>query len=147
MKSRNTLVVFLMFLSFTLFSQKTASATTELTTSKNAFETFNPNENDRPSQFLTTYLRTHKRFGFSRLLKKLLVNPIGADDATNSMRATGEFASESTSITRIFLDNEEILGEGINRLYVIQDTRTEEIDRITRSSVGYDNKIHIYRKK
>jgi hypothetical protein len=145
MKTKSYIVLILMFLSLNVFSQKIDADEIKTDKAENNFETFDPNESDRPDQFLTNYLRTHRRFNLDPIIKKLLVNPIRTDDASNSMR--GNMNSGITSITRIFLDNQEILGEGINRLYVIQNTTIEEIDKITRSKVGYDAQIHIYSKK
>lgn len=139
MKSKSTIVLLLMFLSLNVFSQKTTTEKKE-----QLFETIDPNENERPNQFLTNFLRTHKRFRLNKNVKQGLANPVGGAYTSRKVLDNGY---SSSSITRIFMDNEEILGEGINRIYTIENTRTKDIDKITRSSVGYDNEIRIYSKK
>jgi hypothetical protein len=144
MNNKNLTLLVLLFLSLNVFSQKNETGKTATIETKNIFETINPNENDRPNQFLTNFLRTDKRFRLNRNVKKGLANPIGGAYTTRESLSTGY---GSSSLTRIFFDNQEILGEGINRIFVIENTQTQDIDQITRSSVGYDTKIHIYSKK
>lgn len=138
--------LFILFIATLLLS---CSSTSELAnTEKNSenFDVFNPTENDRPNQFLTTYLRNHKRLNLSRNIKAILTNPNKFDDAQNTLRDQGQFGGGTTSITNIFLDDVQIFGEGINRLFVIENIRTNEIEKISRSSVGYDKIIRIYKK-
>ena len=74
----------------------------------------------------------------------MLTNTNRYSDSQNALR--GNLGNGTTSITNIYLDNEQIFGEGINSLFVIEDIRTDAIKKITRSNVGYDKTIHIYKK-
>jgi hypothetical protein len=147
MNDKNLTLLVLLFLSLNVFSQKNETGKTATIETKNIFETINPNENDRPNQFLTNFLRTDKRFRLDGRIKAILSNPNLYGDSQNSLRDKEMSGNGTTSLTRVFFDNVQIFGEGINRIFVIEKTQTKDIDKITRSSVGYDTKIHIYSKK
>ena len=91
-------------------------------------------------------MRTHKRLNLSRDIKTMLTNPNRYSDSQNSLRGPKQFGNGTTSLTKIYLDGVEIFGEGINRLFVIENTRTNEIKKITRNKIGYDKEIKIYSK-
>lgn len=137
---------YILFIATLLFSCSSMSKIENENKTTEKFDVFNPNENDRPNQFLTSYLRDHKRLNLSRSIKAILSNPNLYSDSQNSLRDQGKFGNGTTSLTSIFLDDVQIFGEGINRLFVIENTRTNEIEKISRSSVGYDKTIRIYSK-
>ena len=142
MKNLHVLLAFTLLFSFSTFGQDKKN---EKATYK-TFDVINPTANDRPVQFLTLFLRNNKQLNLNRTLKKILLNPNNYTDTRSSLRAEKQFGKGTTSLTRIFLDDVEIFGEGINRLFVLENIRTDEIEKITRSKVTYDQKIKIYRK-
>jgi hypothetical protein len=135
-----------MLLSFSTYSQKKERKEKKEISSK-YFDIIVPNENNRADQFLTAYLRTHKRLNLSRDIKKMLTNPNRYSDSQNTLRGPKQFGNGTTSLTKIYLDDVKILGEGINRLFVIENIRTNEVEKITRNKVGYDKEIKIYTKE
>ncbi|WP_334055868.1 hypothetical protein [Polaribacter sp. P097] len=140
---KKIIFVFAILLSFTFNAQNNP----EVIDTSESFDTFIPDENGRPSQFLTRYLRNHNRLNLSRKIKNILLKPNIYSDGEYALRDSKQFGNGTTSLTNIFYDGKQIFGEGINRLYVIEFTRTDEIYSISRSSVGYDKNIQIFSKK
>lgn len=138
MKNLIQLFVFTILFSISAIAQNNEK---QQETNSKYFDVFTPNEGDRPNQFLTTYLRTHKRFNLSRDIKRILTN---SNTTAVLLRPNMGKGYGTSSLTQIYLDNVQIFGEGINRLYVIENTRTNDIKKITRSQMGYDNIIKIY---
>ena len=119
----------------------------EVTNTSDNFDTFVPEENGRPTQFLTRYLRNHNRLNLDRNIKNILLKPNVYSDSEFALREPLKFGNGTTSVTNIFYDGNQIFGEGINRLYVIEFIRTDAIHSISRSSIGYDKIIQIFSKK
>lgn len=145
MKNLSYLLIIALFLSFSTFSQKKETKNKKVPSSK-YFDVITPNENDRATQFLTAYLRTNKRLNLRRDIKKMLVNPNRYSDSQYTLRQEKQFGNGTTSLTKIYLNDVKILGEGINRIFDIENIRTNEVEKITINKIGYDKEIKIYTK-
>lgn len=139
MKTKNCLLIVLAFISLNLFAQETKK--------KKVFDVIVKDNQIKSNQFVLDFLKSN-----SRLKSRQLTNLINNQRRTNSSsfytantRTQKKFGKRSPSVTKIFMDNEVILDEGINRLYLLDQIRMKEIAKITRSNVSYDKEIHIYR--
>lgn len=142
MKIKSICIIVLTLLTINLTAQTKEKKTTE----KEVFETLKIDEEGRGNMFLTNYLRSNRRLGLHKIIGADLNIKINSIDGPANYRNPLKFGQGSTTLTRIFIDDQEIFGEGINRLYVIQNVRMNEIEKITRNKVSYDKQIRIYSK-
>ena len=112
------------------------------------FETIKISENSKKNLLLLDFLKSDSRFNNNKLKKliKLQLSSNNNSYKNSNTRGSRNFGNGTTSITKIFLNNEQILGEGINRLYALNQLRMKDIDKINLSNVSYDPEIYIYKK-
>lgn len=99
----------------------------------------------RKNQLLLEFLSKNSRFG-GRHLKKMIEiqrNTNGGDYNTQNLSNNREIGVSGGSIDVIYFDGDIIFGEGINRLYLIDQTRLREIKTIKKRSVGINREIYI----
>lgn len=83
----------------------------------------------RKNQLLLEFLSKNSRFG-GRHLKKMIEiqrNSNGGDYYTQNLSNNDEIGTSSGSLDIIYFDGDLIFGEGINRLYLIDQTRLRDI--------------------
>lgn len=139
MKTKNYLLIILALISLNLSAQETKE--------KKVFDIIVKDNQIKSNQFVLDFLKSNSRLK-SRQLTNLINNQRRTNSSsfhTSNTRAQKKFGKQSPSITKIFMDNEVILDEGINRLYLLDQVRMKEIAKITRSNVSYDKEIHIYK--
>ena len=94
---------------------------------------------------LLEFLSRNSRFT-SKHLKKLIKNQRNYNSdtfETQNLRNNKKFGTQSSSLTIIYYNNKLILGEGINRLYLVDNVRLKSIKRISKNYSGLDKIIKI----
>ena len=99
----------------------------------------------RKNQLLLEFLSKNSRFGGPHLKKIIEIqrNTNGGDYNTQNLSNNEEIGQSSGSLDFIYFDGDLIFGEGINRLYLIDQTRLREIKTIKKRISGFDREIHI----
>lgn len=114
--------------------------------SNKAFDIIHIDGKFNKNQLLLEFLSRNSRFGNGSQLKKLIEkqrNSNAGGDANANLRQNKKFGQANTSITKIYFDGDLILGEGIDRLYIIDQTRLKEIKNIKKTIASYDAEIYI----
>ncbi|CAM1370616.1 conserved exported hypothetical protein [Tenacibaculum sediminilitoris] len=140
MKTKNCLLLIVVALiSLNLSAQKTSE--------KKIFDVVIEKSAIKSNQLVLDFLRTNSRLKSYQLNKLIDIqkNTNTNNYESSNTRKLKEFGKPSPTITTIYFDNEIILGEGINRLYLLDQVRMKEIAKITRSNVSYNKEIHIYK--
>lgn len=75
--------------------------------------------------------------------KEIQRNSNGGDYNIQNLSNNDEIGTSSGSLDIIYFDGDLIFGEGINRLYLIDQTRLREIKTIKKRKDGFDREIHI----
>ncbi|WP_341221081.1 hypothetical protein [Polaribacter atrinae] len=134
MNTKNLLFTFLTFFTFTFFAQESKT-----------FDVIVENGEVKSNQLLLNFLKTDSRLSDFQLkqLIEIQKKTNSSDYNSSNTRKEKVFGQPSPTITTIFFDNEMILGEGINKLYVLDRVRMKEIKKISTSNVSYDKKIYI----
>ena len=141
MKKRNYLFTIITLLSFTLLSQEKKKEA-----DKKAFDIINVDGEFKQNQLLLEFLTRDARFSNNKLSKMIEEqrNSNGGSYENQNLRGSKSFGYYgSPSITTIFYNGEVIFGEGINRLYIIDQVRMKEIKTIKRFGTGVDTEIFI----
>ncbi|SED07929.1 hypothetical protein SAMN04489761_4204 [Tenacibaculum sp. MAR_2009_124] len=141
MNYRNSILLVAIMISFNIFAQERKESKT--------FDVVIETDERKSNQFVLDFLRTDSRIR-SHQLRKLIDHQMRTNSSnfeTANTRKLKRFGKPSPTITKIFLDNEVVLGEGINRLYLLDQMRMKEVSRVLRTQPSYDNEIYIYRVK
>ncbi|CAL2057214.1 hypothetical protein [Tenacibaculum sp. 190524A05c] len=135
------------FLSISLVSAQQLAEKTSTKKKPVLFKTYNIDNSFNLNQFVFSFLE--KEGGFNRCeLKKLKEQSTTFNTVDNEdKRALAKRVGSSTrGVTRIYLDNSEILGIGINRLYLLDNMRLKEFSLISVSNPSYDRQIYLFTK-
>lgn len=117
---------------------------------KNEFISFKAYEIDESfnlNQFVFSFLRKEGGFNYCEL-KKLNEQSTSFNTVEDGSKMYREksFGSASRGVTSIYLDNTQILGMGINRLYLLDNKRLKEFSKIYVSNPSYDREIYLFTK-
>jgi hypothetical protein len=140
MKMRNYLFAIITLLSFTFSAQESKKDT-----EKEAFITIDVDGEQRKNLLLLEFLTRDARFSNDKLSKMIedqrKMN--GGTYENQNLRGNKEFGYGSPSLTTVYYDGEVIFGEGINRLYIIDQVRLKDVKTIKRVRAGIDNEIYV----
>ncbi|CAM1360743.1 conserved exported hypothetical protein [Tenacibaculum litoreum] len=141
MKTKDLLLVILTLISLSLSAQE------EKQPKVKPFDIIVDNNEIKSNQLLLDFLQKDfrlKSMQLSKLIDYLRISNTSNLENSNT-RKLKEFGKPSPTVTTIIIDNEVILGDGINRLYLLDQIRMKEINKIVRSNPGFDQKIYIYK--
>ncbi|MFY7672688.1 hypothetical protein ACOSP6_16520 [Tenacibaculum sp. MEBiC06402] len=112
-----------------------------------SFKAYDIDESFNLNQFVFTFLRKEGGFSMSEL-KKLTEQSTAFNTIEDGSKMYREksFGSVSRGVTSIYLDNTQILGMGINRLYLLDNRRLKEFSKIYVSNPSYDREIYLFTK-
>lgn len=140
MKTKNYLLAIITLLSVTFSAQEKNNKI-----EKEAFITIDVEGEERKNLLLLEFLTRDKRVSNSKLSKMIedqrKMN--GGTYENQNLRGNKEFGYGSPSLTTVYYDGEVIFGEGINRLYIIDQVRLKDIKTIKRVRAGTDNEIYV----
>ncbi|WGH74126.1 hypothetical protein P8625_08325 [Tenacibaculum tangerinum] len=143
MKTKSYLVLIVALISLNLFAQKEKQSKKE---SEKPIEIIVDNNEIKSNQLLLDFLKNDSRIS-SRKLKNLINTQLNSNftriDDSSTSRVSGKLGKNFSQVINIFLDNELVLGNGINRLYRLQDIRMSKVRKITRLNM-IDKQISIY---
>ncbi|PQJ75166.1 hypothetical protein [Polaribacter gangjinensis] len=99
----------------------------------------------KQNQLLLEFLTRDARSSNDKLSKMIEEqrNSNGGSYENQNLRSTKSFGYASPSLTTIFYNGEIIFGEGINRLYIIDQVRMKDVKTIKRVRAGIDTEIFI----
>ncbi len=141
MITRNFLFALAMIFSLNIIAQESKEPKT--------FDVVIETDERKSNQFVLDFLRTDSRIR-SYQLRKLIDHQMRTNSSnfeTANTRKLKKFGKPSPTVTKIFLDDEVVLGEGINRLYLLDQMRMKEVSRVLRAQPSFDKEIYIYRIK
>ena len=140
MKTRNYLFTMIILLSFTFSAQEKKKDT-----EKEVFITIDVEGEERKNLLLLEFLTRDARFSNHKLSKMIedqrKMN--GGTYENQNLRGNKEFGYRSPSLTTVYYDGEVIFGEGINRLYIIDQVRLKDVKTIKKVRAGIDNEIYV----
>lgn len=144
---KNLLFATLFLSSFLCFSQQMAQNIIKKS-EKKPFTTFKINDSFNLNQSIFSFLKNRGDFNNCEREKINAQFKLGTtiNEVDKSYREK-RFGYTSQNVSRIFLDDSEILGIGINRLYLLDQLRLEDFSFIYISNPGYDKEIYLFSKK
>ncbi|GFD94885.1 hypothetical protein KUL156_30330 [Alteromonas sp. KUL156] len=140
MKIKKYLLLIVAFISLNLSAQE------EKKTKKESFDIIINNNEIKSNQLLLDFLQRDSRLKdmqISKLIDYQRKNNTSNFENANT-RKLKKFGKPSPTVTTIIVDNEVILGDGINRLYLLDQVRMKNINKITRFNPSFDQEIHIH---
>ena len=113
----------------------------------NLFDIIHIDGKFKKNQLLLEFLTRDSRFGGNNgQLKKMIEKQRNLNTGsyeTQNLRNNKKFGTPTPSLYIVYYDQEIILGEGINRFYLIDQVRLEDIKTIKRKISGVDNEIFV----
>ncbi|REH54517.1 hypothetical protein C7448_10237 [Tenacibaculum gallaicum] len=140
MKTKNCLLLIIIFISLNLSAQE------EKYPKEKSFDIIINNNEIKSNQLLLDFLQRDSRLKdmqISKLIDYQRKNNTSNFENANT-RKLKKFGKPSPTVTTIIVDNEVVLGDGINRLYLLDQVRMKNINKITRSNPSFDQEIHIH---
>ncbi|WP_435414627.1 hypothetical protein [Polaribacter aestuariivivens] len=143
MKSKIYLSAILFFLAFTVTAQEKNIEKSE--SEKKFWEVFYMKDFDNQSQFITDFMQSKLNiYEINKVLDKQS-NSIN-DNYNDTERFSSKFSKSPKKIIRIFHDNVEVLGDGINRVYTLEQLRVRDFEKVALDTRSSDKKIYLYSK-
>ena len=139
MKIQNYVLAILILISFNSFAQESPkSGSVER---NEDFQTLHVNGEHRKGLRLLDFFRKDSRFSASGLaeLATIQINTNNSNYSNNNQRKS----FNGSSIPVVYYDGDLILGDGINRLYLIDQVKLSKIKTISKSLKERDTPIYV----